>query len=281
MTDHFEITFPLILTYDDSFTITFELQKETTLKFKKGVYYLRGDNGSGKTSFLNMLALTAGTIGEKANREKGTITFSGEAYNGKGFDHIRAAEIRENSFCIFPQKAFFLPVSARDNYMVLNGSDRKKANDFSPSEFPDLLSGGQQQKVLMDIVLDAKKPIWFLDEPLTNLDAERRHYFWKTLEKAYRKGLKIAFFIDHWMGKNILDDRNFRKLSTMGVFTENRQKNRPPDINFQHIDIFENNDPEEFFLHQVKHVEKETVVKKSVNPLLLKGDWGVKGQNEE
>lgn len=277
MVNYFEITFPLILTYDDSFSITFTLQKGTALKFNQGVYYLHGDNGSGKTTFLNMLALTTGIIGESAGRDKGTISFNGEAYNGKGFNYIRAAEIRENSFCTFPQKAFFLPVSARDNYMVLNGSDRNKADAFSPSEFPDLLSGGQQQKVLMDIVLDPKKPVWFLDEPLTNLDAERRHYFWKTLAKAYQKGLKTAFFIDHWMGKNIMDDRNFRKLSTLRVFTENRQRNRPPDINFRHIEIFENNDPQEFFFHQIKHVEKEKVIKESVNPLFLKGDWGCKG----
>jgi len=281
MGNFFDITFPLILTYDDSFSITFTLQKGTTLKLKQGVYYLHGDNGSGKTTFLNMLALTAGSIGEKAARNKGTIKFDDEAYNGKGFDHIRAAEIRENSFCTFPQKAFFLPVSARDNYIVLNGSDRKRADAFSPSEYPDLLSGGQQQKVLMDIVLDGQKPVWFLDEPLTNLDAERRHYFWKTLEKAYQKELKTVFFIDHWMGRNIMDDRNFRKLTTLRVFTENRQKNRSPNINFRHIEIFENNDPQEFFLQQVQHVEKEKVTKKSVNPLLLKGDWGVKGKNEE
>jgi ABC-type lipoprotein export system ATPase subunit len=168
MAYYFEITFPLVLTYDDSFSITFTLEKGSALKFNQGVYYLHGDNGSGKTTFLNMLALTAGRIGRKAAHDKGAIKFNGEAYNRTGFNHIRAAEIRENSFCIFPQKAFFLPVSARDNYMVLNGSDRNKADAFSATEFPDLLSGGQQQKVLMDIVLDPKKPVWFLDEPLTN-----------------------------------------------------------------------------------------------------------------
>ncbi|MBL7208346.1 MAG: AAA family ATPase, partial [Desulfobacterales bacterium] len=73
VSSHFEITFPLILAYDGSFSITFTLQRETTLEFKRGVYYLHGDNGSGKTTFLNMLALTAGNIGEKARADAGTV----------------------------------------------------------------------------------------------------------------------------------------------------------------------------------------------------------------
>ncbi len=281
VSSHFEITFPLILAYDGSFSITFTLQRETTLEFKRGVYYLHGDNGSGKTTFLNMLALTAGNIGKKAGADAGTVKFNGQAYNGKGIDYIRAAEIREKSYCIFPQKVFFLPVSTRDNYMVLNGSDKKKAESFSSQQYPDFLSGGQQQKILMDIVLDEKKPVWFLDEPLTNLDAERRLYFWTTLERAYQKKLSTIFFIDHWMGKKIKADKHFRHLNTLRVFTENRQKNSPPEIGFRHIEIFENNDPQDFFFQQIRQVQKEKVVKKSVNPLFLRGDWGVKGKHEE
>ncbi len=253
----FEITFPLILTHNASFSITFTLEDGDALEFKQGVYYLHGDNGSGKTTLLNMLALTAGSIGGAAGPGKGTIKFNGETYNARNFNYIRAAEIREKSFCIFPQKAFFLPVSTRDNYMILNGSDRQKAASFSAHEYPDLLSGGQQQKILMDIVLDAKKPVWFLDEPLTNLDAERRHYFWMTLQKAYRQELATVFFIDHWMGKKIKDDKNFEHLSTLRVVTENRQKNSPPNIDSRHIEIFENNDPQDFFGRQIQQVQKE------------------------
>ena len=106
MTDCFEVTFPLILETNDGFAITFILEKGSTLEFKTGLYYLSGDNGSGKTTFLNMLALIAGSIGKKTGRSPGGIKFNGEAYRGDKFDYIRAAEIREKSFCIFPQRAF-------------------------------------------------------------------------------------------------------------------------------------------------------------------------------
>jgi len=254
MKNLFEVTFPLVLGGDGPFTITFTSQRDETLEFKKGMYYLCGDNGSGKTTFVNMLALIAGRIGKKANNGKGAIKFDGENYSGEYFNHIKAAEIREKSFCIFPQKAFFLPVSTRDNYIILNGSEKKKSESFSSLESPDLLSGGQQQKILMDIVLDDKKPVWFLDEPLTNMDSERRHYFWRTLDSAFKRELRTIFFIDHWIGGEIKNDDNFQCNSKLHVSIETRQKNKPPDKVVKNIEIYENNSPEEFIIEQIQKV---------------------------
>ena len=63
MKSRFKVQLPLALKWDSAFTITFTLQRNTTLEFNSGVYFLQGDNGSGKTTFLNLLALTAGSIG--------------------------------------------------------------------------------------------------------------------------------------------------------------------------------------------------------------------------
>jgi ABC-type multidrug transport system ATPase subunit len=267
MKSHFIITFPLVLQDNSSFNIVFTLQQGSMLKFNNGLYYLAGDNGSGKTSFLNMLSLLTGRIGKKAKNLNGGIKFNGEAYHGKDFNYIRAAEIREKSFCIFPQRVFFLPISTRDNYMVLNGTEQKIADSFSSREYPDLLSGGQQQKTLMDIVLDFQKPVWFLDEPLSNLDVERRNYFWKTLNRAYKKELSIVFFIDHWMTKEIREDKNFRHYNTLHVSIENRQKNSSTTKEVKHIDIYENSTPREFFIAQMQKVNKEKVSEKNSNQL--------------
>jgi len=262
MKSHFEVTFPLVLDFDGAFNITFGLQKGDFFEFSKGMYFLSGDNGVGKTTFVNLLALIAGQIGEKA-KDKGTIRFNGEAYNRKGFDYLKAADIREKYFCVFPQKTFFLPVSTRDNYIVLNGSEMERAADFSSQESPDLLSGGQQQKRLMDIVLDAKKPVWFLDEPLTNMDVERRLYFWKTMEKAFNKELYIAFFIDHYLDKVIKKDETFQHRRTLSVSMENRQQDNSSDNGYNFIEIYENSAPEEFFIRQIKKIEKEKALKEN------------------
>lgn len=253
----FKVGFPLVLECDGSFFIRFERDGEGSLEFNRGMYYLCGENGAGKTTFVNMLALIAGRIGEQADKDRGSIWFDGKAYNGQGFDYIKAAEIREKSFCIFPQKAFFLPISTRDNYIILNGSDSKKADSFSSREYPDLLSGGQQQKILMDIVLDEKKPVWFLDEPLSNMDSERRHYFWNTLDRAFKKRLRTAFFIDHWMDQAIRDDEDFRHHCTLRVCMENRWNGKTFDTLTKEIEIYENYSPEEFFSKQIRKIEDE------------------------
>ncbi|MFC1534938.1 ATP-binding cassette domain-containing protein [Thermodesulfobacteriota bacterium] len=256
MQSHFKITFPLILTFGDSSAINFTFKRSDTLEFKTGIYYLCGHNGSGKTTFVNMLSLISGYIGEKVN-DMGVIRFNGEPYNGGDFNYIRAAEIREKYFCIFPQKTFFLPISTRDNYVVLNGTEKEKEESFSSLESPDFLSGGQQQKILMDIVLDEKKPVWFLDEPLTNMDSERRSYFWKTLENAFNKGLLTVFFIDHWMDSVIKSDKDFRYYGTLSSRIENLWRDKPSYSKIQEIEIYENSFPDKFINKQVRKIKRE------------------------
>ena len=274
MDGRFDVTFPLVLDWDGCFSITFTLQRGRQMAFTRGIYYLEGDNGSGKSTFISMLSLTAGAIGNHAATGPGTVVFNGTAYNEKGFDHIRAAEIRETFFCVFPQKAFFLPVSVRDNYLVLNGSDPKKAAGFSDRQNPDFLSGGQQQKILMDIALDEKRPVWFLDEPLANLDAERRHYFWKTLKTARGKGLGTIFLIDHWMGEKIRQHRDFERFNGLRVFIENRKGGGGPEIEFKKINIYANPVPDEFLDDQIRKTQGDRARNKTPDALRLEGDWG-------
>ena len=220
MEGYFELMFPLVVDEENSFRITYTSQEGAGLSIGKGLYYIDGDNGAGKTTLMNLLALLAGPIGEKVGSTSNGITFMSYNYRGKGFDHIQAAEIREQYFCIFPQKAFFLPVSTRDNYWVLNGRNAQRAALFSAAEYPDLLSGGLQQQILMDIVLDGQKPVWFLDEPMTHLDLARRRYFWQTLWGAWRGNPLLIFFIEHWLSAEIRGDENFELRHRLTVDLE-------------------------------------------------------------
>ena len=98
MNEGFKLEFPLIFDCDDGFRMIFTLERGTTLEFTKGMYYLHGDNGSGKTTFLNILSLVAGYIGNKATAYEGMIRFRDKAYYDSAFNHIKAAEIREKYF---------------------------------------------------------------------------------------------------------------------------------------------------------------------------------------
>jgi ABC-type Mn2+/Zn2+ transport system ATPase subunit len=274
MENLFEIRFPLVLKYDESLSITFTLEKGTSLSFGRGLYYLQGDNGAGKTSFLNMLALTAGCVGKAAENGSNPITFKNIAYGEDGFDYHKAADVREAFFCIFPQKAFFLPVSTRDNYILLNGSKSHPAETFPADEFPDLLSGGQQQKRLMDIILDSDKPVWFLDEPLANLDAERCFYFWKLLDSAFGEGLETIFFTDHRMAAEIEQEMGFDHCNTLRARMERRGENASEDVPFSGIDVFVNPAPKEFFAKQMKKSEHIVYFDNGHNPLPPAKDRG-------
>ena len=248
----FELTFPLALVVADRFWLDFRLVTGRSLHLGEGLYCLQGANGSGKTTLLNLLALTAGRIGPRPGPVPGFIRFDGEAYNGRGFNHIRAAEIRRRHFCIFPQKVFFLPVSTRDNYAILNGSDPARARRFSPREFPAALSGGQQQQTLMDMVLDPAKPVWFLDEPLSNLDAARQRYFWQILAGAWRAQVRMVFFVDHGLQAVIAGDPAFDPVARLRVRAENRYKGRLLHRAEQHIEILYNKNPQTFLRRQME-----------------------------
>gem|GEM_PF-5289442 len=77
MKSHFEVTFPLILEHGDTFKMTFSLKEgEERLDFRKGLYFFYGDNGAGKTTFFNLLGLTAGRIGKKRIRRRAASGFA-------------------------------------------------------------------------------------------------------------------------------------------------------------------------------------------------------------
>lgn len=255
MTRLLEATFPLVLDWDESCRITFALQGGRRMAFDDGLTYIAGDNGSGKTSFLALLSLTAGELGPRPGQDRGTVVFDGTAYDEPGFDAVRAADIRERHFGIFPQKVFFLPVSTRDNYRILNGRDPDRARRFSDREYPSLLSGGQQQERLMEIVLDESKPLWFLDEPLTHLDAERRLLFWRKLETAVRNGLRSVLMVDHRMAGAVRREPEFRHVHTLRATVETRGAARTGPEEFRTIDLYHTARPLPFVRRRIEEAQ--------------------------
>ena len=119
----FKVRFPLGFEEPEGFAIRFETPGTDRLVFGGGLYLLDGPNGAGKSTFLNLLALLVGRIGGGG---PGGVVYDGCDYRDPGFDGLSAADLRERCFAVFPQRAFFLPVSTRDNYRILNGRDPRR-----------------------------------------------------------------------------------------------------------------------------------------------------------
>ncbi len=153
---------------------------------KNGLYVIKGENGSGKSMLMNLIL--------------GNIT----PQNCKGNFSV-SKDIGNNTFLTYP-------IFTVDGSFVENLYEKPKMDhlikmlgiDFEDKEItsnPINLSYGQQQKLALYRVFASDTPIFFLDEPLSNLDIE-------TQEKvmAYIKSLKGTKTILVVMHSSELDD---------------------------------------------------------------------------
>jgi ABC-type multidrug transport system ATPase subunit len=201
--NYFKVIFPLVHNFNKQCSIIFN--KTTTddkneICFYPGLNYITGENGAGKSTFLHILALLTGRIGSRELQKQGKIIYNGQSYDDKSFTVFKAAKIREEHFCIFSQQVFFLPgINSIQNFELFNPG--YQGNIIDEYEDPYLLSGGQQQMNFLNMIMQDHKNVWFLDEPLNNLDTERQIYFWEILKNICTKTMPIIFLIDHNMEK--------------------------------------------------------------------------------
>ena len=109
MENHFMVTFPLVLESNSTFKIIFTSQDNSVFEFKKGVYYLAGDNGSGKTTFINMLALIAGSIGKKADKKMGLSGLTVKLIAGLILTTSGPPKYGKRTFVFFLKESFSCP----------------------------------------------------------------------------------------------------------------------------------------------------------------------------
>jgi molybdate transport system ATP-binding protein len=165
------------------------------------ILVLMGENGSGKSTTLNMIA---GLLAP----DKGTITLNGECFckTEQGIDvpteDRRIGYVLQNS-AVFPHmtvrdnvafglKARHLPrpvISER----VTHWMDHMHIADLAEVKTGNL-SGGQKQRVALARALAIEPSILMLDEPFTALDTESTQTV-KDLTRKFVKKLKIPCII--------------------------------------------------------------------------------------
>ena len=131
-----------------------------------GIYQLAGQNGTGKTTFINLLTNASHSKGFKV-REAG---------------HVKISNLFEDNLAVFSAPFVFFPCTARTN--ILLGKEpppdfdyiiRMLDIDFLDKEINPFnvdLSLGERTKITLARIFLQKRKIVILDEPFANLDID-------------------------------------------------------------------------------------------------------------
>ncbi|KXT76071.1 ABC transporter ATP-binding protein [Streptococcus sp. DD12] len=177
------------------------LFKDVSLSFEKGkVYSILGQSGSGKTTFLSLLA---GLDTPKS----GNIQLNGQPIQKGGLVSYRKRSVST----IFQAYNLLTYMTARQNIQVaLDITGRQVDPEKITALFADVgldeslldkpvlkLSGGQQQRVAIVRALASGADIIIADEPTGNLDEETTQDIIKIFQKIAHEQDKTVIIVTH------------------------------------------------------------------------------------
>ena len=182
---------------------TVEAVKSVNCTFERGkMYAITGASGSGKSTLLSLLA------GLDVPKE-GTIYINGQNMDGMNRDAYR----RETAAVVYQSFNLFPLLNALENVtypMELRGIGSKEAsikaleliekvglNTGIQTQFPKMMSGGEQQRVAIARALASDGQILLADEPTGNLDSENERNIVQLLCEAAHTGNYAVIVITH------------------------------------------------------------------------------------
>lgn len=171
--------------------------------FRQGqVYALVGASGSGKTTFLSLLAgLDVPTCG--------TIELDGEATEkmNRDFYRLNHVSVIYQNFNLFPH----LTVLENAAYpLYIRKMPKKRANELAAERLlqvglteeqfkrlPNMLSGGEQQRVAIARALTCGSEIILADEPTGNLDSANSRNIVEILQALAHENDRCVIIVTH------------------------------------------------------------------------------------
>ena len=166
----------------------------------QSILALVGPSGCGKTSVLRLIAGF-----EKA--DSGTITLANQLVQGP---KVFVPPEKRGVSLVFQDYALFPHLTVFEN--VAFGLSRKNKRDFNEkanssinlvglgnkgNKYPHQLSGGERQRVALARALAPRPVLILLDEPFSNLDADRRLKMREEVRVILRSTHASAIFVTH------------------------------------------------------------------------------------
>lgn len=158
-------------------------------KFRKtGLYVLFGESGSGKTTFLNILAGL-----EQYN--EGSVAYGEKVYVNK----VKNEEVL-NDIAYIAQDSFFVNYLTLYENLRLCVNEREKIMNMlarfgledKVDKYPQFLSGGERQRMALVQALLQDKKILLMDEPTSSLDKANRFKIFQILNQLKTEHLIIC-----------------------------------------------------------------------------------------
>lgn len=179
---------------------------EIDCEFEKGkIYIIRGDNGSGKTTFINLLAgMYSGTYEQSI------------AIDGVRMDHVDLDYYRNHLVAFAEQNTPLIAGTLADNIALdrkydfadvrIHKLERMFSLDNISNHTPDVykvnindknsnISGGEKQKIALIRAFMKDAPMMIFDEPTSALDAGSRKEFCEYIQKVKKD--KIIIIVTH------------------------------------------------------------------------------------
>lgn len=184
-----------------------------------GFYLLYGESGSGKTTFLNVLA---GFL----PFENGSIEYNGMHFVNQ-IDNILTKDTVE----YITQDSFFVDfLTVEDNLRLITNDETAISSVLSRfalgdklGQHPSTLSGGEKQRLALARALLSKKSILLLDEPTAALDDENKKTVLSLLSSLSTEMLIIC---------STHDEKAKEYTDNIIIFTKSK-KQAPTNINVQ------------------------------------------------
>ena len=147
--------------------------KTMTMTFQKGLNYLKGQNGSGKTMLLDYVA---GIRNDQKQRISGNENIVYINQNIFFADRLTGTD--------FVKFVYRLDNKSRERFDI----DKKVDVKTLMEKQWGLLSGGERKYLYSMVLLSLDREWYILDEPFAYLDTEKKEILWKVIEAFASEG---------------------------------------------------------------------------------------------